>query len=485
MTRLSTKRLLRCLAIAALALASACGGEEDTARPPISNVVVIVVDSLRADHLGLYGYDRPTSPFLDAFASQSIVYDAAWAPSSYTSQSVAAILTGRLPTSGGSTGLMEAEPSSAASTLANDFRRNGGRTGFFSNQSLLTKRGFTRGFEDVGIDDSNNAAEVADQALQFLDDIAGEPFLIYAHLAEPHQPYSPTAEDLDLFLPADAGPTTVPEQQDRLESGATPTLDDPAIAWLVAAYDAEVLAADIAIRRLVEGLEARELTDRTLIVVTGSQGEEFLDHGWLGHAWTLHEESLRVPLLISAPGLEPRRVNGPVSLVDLSPSIRTAAGLIEATGDGESLLQIDEGGLRAVSSGRPRIAELVIRERCIHRAVRDGDWKYIATSIDCPLGERRSISSDYIDRLRVTAETPASPDDLWPDPVVEQLFDLSADPGEQNDLSSEQPDRLDAMRRVLANYRSHCRENGLDAARAVAPAEQDADSERLESLGYL
>lgn len=420
-----------------------------------------------------------------------MVYDAASAPSSYTSQSVAAILTGRLPTSGGSTGLMEAEPSSAAASLAQDFRRTGGRTGMFSNQSLLSKRGFTRGFEDVriaAVDEQMSANEVARQALQFLDDIGpGDRFFYYAHIAEPHQPYDPDSDDLDNFAPANAVQTTVPEQQERIDAGMTPSLDTPEMAWLLAAYDAEIAASDAAIRTLIEGLEARELSDRTLIIITGSQGEEFLEHGWLGHAWTLHEESLRVPLLIAGPGLEPKRISGPVSLVDLTPSIRVAAGLIDGEGDGDSLLQADGGTLRASASGRPRIAELVIRERCIHRSVRDGNWKYIATSIECPNGSRRAISADYLNRLRATAEQPPDPDDLWPNPVVELLFDLSVDPGELNDLSGSEPERLAAMRRVLANYQTHCQQNGLDAARAVAPAEQpDASSnERLESLGYL
>ncbi|MDX1385223.1 MAG: sulfatase-like hydrolase/transferase, partial [Thermoanaerobaculia bacterium] len=217
--------------------------------------------------------------------------------------------------------------------------------------------------------------------------------------------------------------------------------------------------------------------------------EELLDHGWWGHAWTLHEEVLRVPLLLRSPGLAPRRVDTAVSLVDLLPTLLALAGLplddVESDGDGFARRTGDGPELRA--AGRPKIAELVIRERCIHRAVLDPPWKYIATALDCPIGERRAIAADYPNRLRAIADGSLEAPDIWAAPVAERLYDLGADPRETEDLSATEPARLAEMRRVLANYEAYAKEHGLTGAAAVAPTEliDPAQAERLESLGYL
>ena len=484
-------KYVACCLVSLLACGRSPARTEEVAR---LNVVLVVVDSLRADHLGLYGYAAPTSPFLDSLDADAVIFERAWAPSSYTSQSVAAILTGRLPSSGGSTGLLEAEPSPAAVSLQRHFRRAGRRTGVVSSQPLLRRRAFTSGFEDIqvaGLDESWAATEVTRRALDSLDTIGDESFFFYLHYSDPHQPYAPPADLLTRFTDGDGGDPAgidVPEMQAAIERGDV-TADDARVDALTAAYDAEIAAVDRGLEELFAGLEQRDLLAETLVVITASQGEELLDHGWWGHAWTLFEEVLHVPLLLIGPGLAPGRVTEPVSLVDLGPSLLIAAGLDAqaVASDGDPFLRRSDEGFQVRAAGRAKIAELVIRERCIHRAVLAGTWKYIATTLDCPPGERRAIAADYPNRLRAAADGSVASPDEWAPPRRELVFDLAGDPSETSDLSAEAPERLAELRRVLDNYAVHVREHGLAGTAAMAPADLiDPDqAERLESLGYL
>ena len=245
---------------------------------------------------------------------------------------------------------------------------------------------------------------------------------------------------------------------------------------------------DAALADLFYGLEDRGVFAGATIVLTASQGEEHREHGYLGHAWTLFEEVLRVPLLVLSPELSPQRVAEPVSLVELSASLLTLAGIASTEhSDGDSFLRRSGDRLSVGPSNRPKIAELVIRERCIHRAVLDGDWKYVRTLADCPVVERRSIAADYPARLKGAVEGTLVLPEIWGQPISESLFDLANDPEELSDLTATEGERLAHMRGILDNYGAWCRENALQPGEAVAPADliDPAQAERLESLGYL
>ena len=443
-------------------------------------MLLLVVDSARADgpRVVLGG---------------DVEFQKAYAPAAYTSQSVAALLTGRLPSSGGSIGLLEAEAAERASTLPQRFRRAGYRTGVASNQGLLSRRGFTRGFEDIQVASlAQNwpAEEVSRRALDFIDSVAGQPWFLYVHYADPHQPYDPPARFLDrLDMPEVEGEVSVAGLQRVIESEGRLAESDPRLRALVLRYQAEVAAVDAALEQLLTSLEEREQLEDTVVVLTASQGEELGEHGWLGHAWTLYEEVVRVPLRLRIPGLGAQAIDTPVSLVDLAPSLLTIAGLPydEAQVDGESLVVVGDSGLRLRPPTRTKITELVIRERCILRAAIDGEWKYIQTLVDCPIGERRSIAAAYPERVRAMSEGSMATPELWGEPVREELYHLGRDPGETENLAEAEPVVLARLRRVLDNYAVHCRESGLAAAKAVVAAEMadPATVERLQSLGYL
>ena len=250
------KGALSALCIAALNFSACDRPAENTTQGPELNVVFLVVDSLRADHLGLYGYEAETSPFLDQLAADSVVFERAYAPSSFTSQSVASLLTGRLPTSGGSIGLLEAKPSEQAKTLGRVFRGGGFRTGFVSNQPLLSPRGFTRGFEDIqvvsGLGAAWTADDVTERALRFIDDYQSERFFLFAHYLEPHQPYDPPPQFREQFG-STAGSTTadIDELTAEIESGKSIDAGDPRVSALIANYDGEIAFVDSAIEQLV------------------------------------------------------------------------------------------------------------------------------------------------------------------------------------------------------------------------------------------
>jgi len=179
-----------------MVLACGCGGGPEVTVFS-GDIILVTVDSLRADHLGAYGYEHETSPFLDRLAADGAVFERAWAPSSYTSQSVAAILTGRLPTSAGAIGLLEAEPAETADRLARHLAAAGRRSGIVSNQSLLRGRGFTRGFADIqiaGERDDWTAAEVTRRGLGVVDDAGDGALFLHLHYADPHQPYNPPVD---------------------------------------------------------------------------------------------------------------------------------------------------------------------------------------------------------------------------------------------------------------------------------------------------
>jgi len=468
---------------------------EDTPLLAGYNVIIVNIDSLRADHLGCYGYPRNSSPFIDRLAAEGVVFERALSNSSFTRESVATLLTGRLPTSGGSLG-WGAAPSSAQPTLGQLFQGAGYRTGFFSNTVMLAGPRFTRGFEEVqhlperwGM--SGMGPELSARASEFLERHAGERFLLYLHYLDPHGPYEPPEANY-LTL----APSIYPDPL-RVYSGLRGALEellpegfgpgDVRFDDLVTRYDAEILHTDQAIEALFSTLERLGLNDRSLVVITADHGEEFLEHEFLEHAWTLYQESLRIPLILWAPGkLAPRRITELTSGVDLLPTLLDLTGV---PGDG---LQLD--GIPVLdSAGRfkppppgegPFVAELMIRERTMQRTAIKGDWKYIA-SYRWLAPEQRPEAARIEQDLRDQGyDRPMLP---WGPVVREELYNLAEDPGEHDDLAGVDPDKLREMRNELDSYRVYCEMHGLaaddptDDKRSLKPAER----ERLRALGYL
>ena len=484
-----------------------CSKPEDTnASAPVPNItmsslkdlnlVLIVIDSLRADHLGCYGYDKATTPFIDSLAADGLVFDRASANSSYITQSLSTLFSGRLPTSGGTVGLFESHPLDETSTLPQWFGRAGYYTGIVSNQPLVKGKGFTKGFEDLQIGNLDNpwsGYEVSDRALDFTDDAADDKFMLYVHYLDPHQPYTPLDEFYERF-----GGGAAAEPLDllafRKDYGVAISViegpENPDVEELVRRYDAEIAYTDHCIERFVKGLEEQGKLDRTTIVITSNHGEEFLEHGYVGNAWTLFDEVLHVPLIVWAPGaVEPGRIGSRVSLVDLAPTLLNLFEIsAEVAGlDGEALFASKGDRFAFRPPEKPQIAELVIRERAIVRSVVVGDWKYIASSNWAPPGERYSVATGFRELTKGMQDGTIEPPPPWGAGGFEALYNLKDDPDEAVNLLDKGGDALERVRGALAAYEKYCAENALEPRDAVGVHDVlDPDEiEDLESLGYL
>ncbi len=471
-----------------LALLLLVGGCADGPRAPLAgwNLVLVNVDALRADHLGFHGYARPTSPSLDSLAAGGVVFEQAISGSSFTRESVATLLTGRLPSSGPSAG-WNAAPATGSGHLGESLRAAGYRTGFFSNTLMLRDPGFVRGFDEVqhlparfGL--SGEGPRLTARALRFARENRDHPFAMYLHYLDPHAPYEPAPEllarlahppptkEADLSLYRDV----VPQLGALREQGFGP--GDPRFESLVLRYDAEIAGTDAAIGALARGLERLDVAGRTLLVVTADHGEEFLEHGGLDHGWTLYQESIHVPLLFHAPGaLPPARVATRVSQVDVLPSLLALLG-IPARGlplDGEPLFAIEGDTVRASPLERPLVAELLIPFRNVVRTTLLGDWKLVATWRWIPPDERSSAGRSS---GRVHG---ASGLDLASAPAQEALYDLGSEGGERRDRLLSAPPLAATLRERLASLPA---EVATSAGRSAPLA--SGDRERLRALGY-
>jgi len=418
--------LLALLAIAAVL--PACRGFDST-HP---DIVLIVVDTLRADHLGAYGYDRGTTPHLDALARQGTVFDAAWSAAPWTLPSVMSIMTSRYPSSHRveNDGL---KLGADTPTLAETLQRSGYATAaFVSHVYVSAPFGFGRGFEtfeDFGLSRPGyrleagmepRADRVTDSALAWLDRQGRRPVFLFVHYFDPHWPYDPP----ETFRPpGEAGyHGSLDAAYDSISRFLDPRqpLPDDYRAFLLARYDGEIRFVDEQIGRLLDHLSASERGPRAWVVVTADHGEEFKEHGSMGHGRRLYEEVVRVPLIIRRPGKGgtpdvAARVGAPVSGIDLFPTLAAAAGASPpADVQGTSLLPLLQPPGPRPPAGRPLVCE-TIRLNAHLKAVRVGPLKLIQS-----MDENRA-----------------------------ELYDLAADPREARDVAGARPDDRKALAREL------------------------------------
>lgn len=343
-------------------------------RPP--HVLLIVLDTVSAKHLGSYGYHRPTSPALDALADEGVVFEKAFASAPWTLPSHASLFTGLHPTTH-RTGWMHPRLDDGKAsagrimrydylTLAEELSARGYETCGVSEKSWLTDRhGLTQGFQhyhDYSIPTAEErlllpktldrmskrlgngpvladgagdkgGARVVDRALHWLESerSTDRPFFLFLNLNEAHAPYLPPKgfADFGRYLPDGAVLEDLPEgyfghapDRKNYNSGVRPLLEAE-VEIQRALYDASILYQDGLLERLFEGLRAFELMEDTLVIVTADHGEEFNEQGRFGHQLSLSDRLLHVPLIMRLPSLLPARVRvgEPVSLVDVFPTV--------------------------------------------------------------------------------------------------------------------------------------------------------------------
>ncbi|NRA00740.1 MAG: sulfatase [Myxococcales bacterium] len=433
--------------------------------PPPRLLLLITVDTLRADHLGAYGDDRGMTPELDAWAARSVVFRSAYAASSFTLPSVAALMTGRHPEALGLWNNESRIPESVP-TLAAVLRAKGWRTAaVVSNWVLRESTGIGRGF-DVFDDEFPDqeatrgwperlAPDTTDAALATLDACTGVDArcFLWVHYQDPHGPYTPSDARRERWLASerlrDGGAQILEWSRNDAGTGGIPRYQvlyaRRDVAFYRAGYAGEVNSMDAEVGRLLAGVEARGLTDRAVLAFTADHGESLgEDDLWFAHGELLSEPIIRVPLFVSAGSLTPDVRDDIVSGVDLFPTLARLATGQAAAPAGEAPPGRDVFGPDAARQSSVPFLSSLGGSSVPRYAIVDGDYKLVvsdpAGSGDAALSHRGS-------------DAPVSTLDA-------------------REIAASLRERLDAQRASL---------------RRLAPERQeltDQDLEHLRSLGY-
>jgi arylsulfatase A-like enzyme len=422
------------------------------------NVLVLLVDTLRADELGHW------TRTLDALAAHGTRFTAMQSQAPWTMPSVATLLTGLHPRSHGVVGGFahpdarggDIDPAFLADAVVTlpELAQDAGITtvGVSANPLISRATNFTQGFEtfvETGWDrDRRNwrpASTVNETFIRWLDENRAYRFLAYLHYMEPHDPYTPSDEHRPprpAGLPAAIAAGDAEALSKRVNHGPPATLPAEQLAYLRRLYDLEVEDWDAALSRLLTGLMQAGVRDSTIIVVIGDHGEEFLEHGRLKHGMHLYEELLHVPLVIAGPGVPVGEATDPVQTIDVLPTIAELLGIPVPPGlPGQSLL-----GRREV---RPAFAETRAGIAADGRAttlisVRAGDWKLIQS----------------------------------PELGISELYDLARDPGEHENRFGSAPEGAH-LAALLADWQAHA-----PAPPPVGGRDPELGT-KLRALGYV
>jgi len=470
---------------------------DEVTRALPRRVILISVDTLRADHLGVYGHSRFTSPILDTFALEGVVFEDASSTTAWTLPSHASMLTGLFPLSHGVVTADTALPAEVG-TVAGWMREGGWETAAVVNAIWLKRDRFqlTRDFEKyLSIEDSDYQRRdpsiwITDQVIRWIDEQGDRPLFIFAHYYDVHADYASLPRFERLLVSPYEGradgtgwqieranfaeehialclrefdpsrcqfgsaekPRRIDADMERVEFEA----ED--IRHLEELYDAGIRQLDSELGRLFGDLEERGLADDTLVIITSDHGEEFMEHGRLSHFLTTYQQSLHVPLLMRGPGIPAGvRVGAPVSLVDLAPTLLGLTGLpprdfIEGLDLSVLMQEADEtpflerslygeasGGLQH-ERGMPGVYP-------VFRSIRRGAFKLIE--------ERKGESVRYF------------------------LFDIENDPREAVDVASLHRELTASLTRELASRPL------LPDERGEGVELSEDEIERLRALGYV
>jgi arylsulfatase A-like enzyme/uncharacterized membrane protein YbhN (UPF0104 family) len=435
------------------------------------SVLFLVIDTLRADHLAVYGYAHGQTPNLDRFAGDAIRFDQAFTNSSWTRPSFASILTGRLPSSHGVMSKSDALPD-AVTTLPEALKAAGYTTaGYATNFNVAPYFNFHQGFDEyfylepafvLGADDASaklllmqlirqrvekarasrgevlpgtayqDAATVNQAITAWIDQRSSSPWFLFVGYMDPHDPYF-----------------THPYDGSGYARAAHPHPDPSEAAALTELYDGEITYWDAEFGKLLHGLRERGLYDDLTIVVTSDHGEEFNDHGGFWHGTTLYDEQVRVPLLVKLP--QSRRagtvVRHWVQSIDLMPTVLSLSGVPVPQG-------VQGGDL---FTGTDVVYAEESHEGNVLESVRE---------------------LDGTDEHKLISANPGNPRGLQPI----ELYRVDLDPGEQQNLAQSSPDQVRMAAKALLEQRALARKDAIVAG----SVELDDDvAAHLEALGYM
>ena len=488
-------RLARSLAAAVILVAAACSGPPAAEAPPAPppNLVLISIDTLRADHLGCYGYPRDTSPHLDSLARDGIRFSAAFAPTPWTFPSHASMLTGTNPYEIGIRNSMRTIPREIP-IVAELLAQQGYQTAAFVDSEptgfVGAQRGFGRGFESyehaphrAGLAERFDMAATVDAALEWLDERdPSRPFFLFLHTKSVHAvpndadcldarcfPYDKPEPYRFRFVPSEqarfswtspedgAGQRYLWSQNAKILRGELDPTSYPAerLEVLKALYDAGIYYVDDHLGRLFADLRRRGLFEQSVIIVTSDHGEAFLDHFLFMHQ-EVYDALLRVPLIVRLPTSlsrdRGRATDRQVLLADIAPTILQLAGVgVPASMTGYPLPLAGEADLRR-PEGREIFAYYVFPRKFTYQAfaVRQGKWKLVVHNVEAP------------DRFR------------------RELYNTELDPDERRPLSGEDEVR-EKLRQMLRRWLRH-----PPVAQGDELLHEDLPNlEAIRSLGYI
>ena len=428
------------------------------------SVILVVIDTLRADHLGLYGYGRPTSPHLDRWAAEGRVYERAYSTSSWTLPSFGSLYTGYLPMRhrAGVAARFDRRGAIRANklditvpTVAERLAAQDMKTGAVKNNPFLGRAyGVNRGFQEYdhepgGLHETRRADVMVDRSLALIDQWSGDPFFLVIHLYDPHMDYDPPAGFKGKFSDAFDSQFDLPIDDLSLRHRGD-TLTEQDWHFVRAAYDEEVAFVDQQLGRLHQGLAERGVLDRALVVVTADHGEELYDHGGFEHGHAMWEEIVRVPLIIWGPDVLEGRESRAVSLVDVAPTLLEWVGVpIPEDFHGQSLLP-------NLLTGTPVPVRILFAEGRLY-------------------GPNQRVIIQWPLKVVVGEEN---------EPV--RVTDLNTDPRERVDLLEADPQRVGGQVSELVRKLRVQRRKARRAASSDEPVKLDDKTlERLRSLGYI
>ena len=468
----------------------------DLRRSP--NIILIMMDSVRRDALSCYGRRPQTSPNIDALAVQSVVFDDAVSTSSWTLPAVASIFTGKYASCHGADdgyNYLNVHHETMAEILA----RNGYQTSAFcANSNVSTFTGLNRGFEFFNdlhypnVDIVNKAFKayakgvrtVLKRKIKYHETLVlyreakrwlkekrdpRRPFFMYVHENEAHYPYQPPRRFRREFLRLSAARVRAINQDRELFVAGKVKMTSQDLTNLRLLYHAEIRYLDYRLGQFVDFLRAEGLWDDLLLIITADHGDNFGEHGLLGHGLSLYDSLLKIPLVIYYPGkLSPRRVSGQVQLCDILPTVidladlpdevvkqayqgRNLAGLVSGINPMEDRAAFAEHAMQNLTLFEAKIPNLggdfYKKYKRATRAVRADGFKYIWSSN----GER-------------------------------ELYDLDSDPEETRNVIGQYPDKARALQNTLSNWLDSF---VPDTYRDSLPEADEVVTQRLRDLGYL
>lgn len=420
--------------------------ESRTNKTDGPNVIFICIDTLRADHLGSYGYERETSPFIDELAQKGIRFANVTSQSSWTKTSAASFLTSQY----GMLSRMENEEDKLpleTNTLAEILKNAGYATGaLISNPWLLPQFNFDQGFDHYDaeyVKDEMARRINVNHITEYLDNIRENKFFLYLHFMDVHNPYAPPAPYNRMF----AGEKGRYQYHNGLMKINSEDLNKS-----MGLYDGEIRFLDDKIRDLFSYLDKHELLKNTIVIINSDHGEEFMEHGGMGHGATLYREQLHVPLFILPPGgidMERSIIPSPVRNIDILPTILDMLNIEPAADiDGVSLLDLIKGGDDLLTRpGLSRVVSHGLKDRLT--SLSKGEYHYIY-----------NISKD-----------------------LKELYDLQSDPEEKNNLVGTKAELAETMHDEMEKLTQEYLGSNTSSASKTSINKQTLDT--LKSLGYV